>query len=203
MKSIITFLKATIVGGVLFLVPVIVIALILGKALQIAVKIAQPMADYIPVNTVVGIAVANFIAGAVIVVVCFAAGLAARSAFARGVVEAAENRFLWRMPGYGFVKGVTDSFGPEDRDMAMRPVIARFDDSSQIAFEVERLPDDAVVVFIPGTPDPWSGDVVIMGPDRIEALPITTLVAVQILRRQGKGTGEALGTGSVRLLSQH
>ena len=42
MKS---FFRATIVGGVLFLLPAVLIALILGYAMRMIVRIAQPLSD--------------------------------------------------------------------------------------------------------------------------------------------------------------
>ena len=39
----------------------------------------------------------------------------------------------------------------------MRPVLARFENSWQIAFEIERIPGGIITVYVPGAPDPWSG----------------------------------------------
>jgi uncharacterized membrane protein len=71
----------------------------------------------------------------------------------------------------------------------MKPVLAKMDDASQLAFEVERLQDGRVVVYVPGAPDPWSGGVLVMTEDRIEPLPISMVAAVQNLRALGRGTG--------------
>jgi uncharacterized membrane protein len=198
MKSLLAFMKATIMGGVLFLVPLIVITFVLGKALQIAIKVAEPLAHYIPVGRVAGIAIADLIACGIIVFVCFVAGIFARSTRARAIMEKAENKVLWKLPGYGFVKGVTESLVADEKGMSLRPVLVRFDDNAQVAFEVERLPGGEVVVFLPSSPDPWSGGVAIMEASRVEALPGTMLATVQNLRQLGRGTQQILVKGGSR-----
>jgi uncharacterized membrane protein len=192
MKSLLRFVKDTMLGGLVFLVPVIGIVFVLGKALQLSKKVAKPLAAYLPVDTFAGIVLADMFAIAFIVSICFIAGFAARSSLASGFVRNAETKFLWKIPGYGFVKGLTDSIGGTDVDATMRPVLAKLDDAAQVAFEIERLEDGRVVVFVPGAPDPWSGAVQIFTPDRIEPLPISMMAAVQNLRMLGRGTRQML-----------
>jgi uncharacterized membrane protein len=79
-NSINSFLKATVVGGLVFLVPVVLIAVVLRYALQFARKIAAPSADVLPFSHVVGVAVATPIAVVILVVIAFLAGLLARTA---------------------------------------------------------------------------------------------------------------------------
>ena len=50
----IKFVKTTIVGGLLFLLPIVVVSIILGYAMQLAGKVAQPIAKLLP-DAVVGI----------------------------------------------------------------------------------------------------------------------------------------------------
>ena len=78
------------------------------------------------------------------------------------------------------------------RACCVKPVLARMDDASQLAFEVERLEDGRVVVYVPGAPDPWSGGILVMTEDRIEPLPISMVAAVQNLRALGRGTNTIL-----------
>jgi uncharacterized membrane protein len=192
MKPVLAFVKATVIGGLLFLVPVIVVGFVVGKALQWSMKLAQPMAGFLPIDSVVGIAFADVLGLVTIMAVCFVAGLVARNSLASNTVREAEARFLWKIPAYSFVKGLADSFGGEDGAATLRPVLARFDDAAQLAFEVERLRDGRVVIYVPGAPDPWSGAVLVMTEDRIEPLPVSMVAAVQNLRALGRGAGAVL-----------
>ena len=191
MKKIVEFVKATLVGGLVFLVPVVLTVYIVGKALFVAKKLAEPVSSHLPLGTVVGVAVVDLLGLLIIMLICFFAGLVARSARARSLVDQAEHRFLWKLPVYGMVKGVTESIS-EAETKSFKPVLARLDDASQIAFEIERLSDGRVVVFMPGAPDAWSGSVMIMTEDRVSPLSISVVNAVQNLRARGKGTAALL-----------
>jgi uncharacterized membrane protein len=188
------FIGTTLVGGVLFLVPVVMATFFLGKALKLMEKLAAPIAKHVPVESLAGVAVLDLVAIAVLVVICFLAGLVARSEAARRLMNAFEAKVLWKVPGYTFVKAVTASFSDEDDDAA-QVVLCRFDDLMQVGFEIERLPDGRVVVYVPAVPVPWSGSVIVMDPERVQVLDAKFVAVMRSLRRFGIGTADLL-TGS-------
>src|SRR5262245_43272621 len=100
------FLRTTIAGGVLFLVPVIVIVTILEKAFVLAHKIVAPIASHLPFQSIIGVAINKVLAITLLVGVCFLAGLLARTAMARRCVEWLETSLLSNIPGYEFMKGM-------------------------------------------------------------------------------------------------
>lgn len=71
-------LKTTILGGLLFLVPLAFLAIVLGSAFQVSMLLVDPIDAVTPIETVAGIAFINVMAIVLIVVVCFLAGLAAQ-----------------------------------------------------------------------------------------------------------------------------
>ena len=62
MKGLFRFLKTTLIGGIVFLVPVIIIVAIIGKAFEIMKKVADPLSALIPIDSVGGVVVVNLIA---------------------------------------------------------------------------------------------------------------------------------------------
>ena len=129
------------------------------------------------------------------VLVCLLAGFAARTVTAGKLVHKLESNFLSQIPVYAFVKGMTASLAGAEEGDEMKAVLARLDDYSQIAFEIERLEGGNVAVYLPGAPNPWSGSVCIMTEDRIQPIDATMMSAVQTIRHLGKGSGELLGAG--------
>jgi uncharacterized membrane protein len=191
MRGALAFFKTTVVGGLVFLVPVIILIAILGKALQLMSGVAAPLAGRIPVDSVVGIALANVIAGVAVVILCFAAGVGARSSYAKKAVDSLDSRLMSMVPGYALVKGMTGSLGGDGAE-SLTPVMVKFNDSSQIAFEVEKIEDGRVVVYLPGAPNPWSGAVLLMEEDRVERLGKPPTAAIRHMRTLGRGTGNLL-----------
>ena len=196
MGSKIQFLKTTLIGGLVFLVPVIVLVAVVGKALELMKLAAVPLAAFVPVDSVAGIAIANLLAAVGILLLCFLAGLAARTRLAARVVEGIESGFLMKIPTYTFVKGMTASFSSAEGETELAPVLAKFDDAWQVAFEVERQPGRKVAVYVPGAPNPWSGGVFLMDEERIERLEIPMAAAIQNVRRLGRGSNALLGKES-------
>ena len=59
----------------------------------------------------------------------------------------------------GFTEALLATFPTAGLSM---PVVASFDDQSQVGFEVEGLDNGLVADFLPGSPDTWSGTVAYM-----------------------------------------
>jgi len=183
------FIKATLVGGLLFLLPLVVVVLIIGKAFQISMMVAKPLGALIPIDSVGGVALVNILAALVILVLCYLAGLLARVSGVKRKVAGLEELLVAAIPGYAFAKTmVSGVVKAEDEVGKMTPVLVRLDDYKQIAFEVERTPGGNVVIFLPGAPNPWSGSVAYVSEDRVETLDMTPQAAIKNLRVLGRGS---------------
>jgi uncharacterized membrane protein len=190
------FVKATVIGGLLFMLPLVVVALIIGKAYQISMVVAKPLGALIPIEHVGGIALANILAALVILVLCYLAGLVARFSSIKGKVARIEELLIATLPGYTFAKTlVSGMVKAEDEVGRMTPVLVRLDDYKQIAFEVERTPGGNVVVFLPGAPNPWSGSVVYVSEDRVEPLDMAPQDAIKNIRVLGRGSVKITSVG--------
>jgi uncharacterized membrane protein len=186
------FVKTTVIGGIVFLIPIVVLIAVLGKALEVTGAIASPLAARFPVETIGTFAVSHLLALVILVLICFAAGLLARTTAAQRLIEGLENRFLSKLPPYALLKAKTQSMlSPEDVE-GMTPVAVRFDDSWQIAFEIERLQGDKVALFLPGAPDPWAGTVCVVTADRVTPLDVSIPFIAKLEKRLGRGAGDAL-----------
>jgi uncharacterized membrane protein len=189
-----SFLKTTFLGGVLFLAPVVVLIALFEKALGYAQKAVVPLADALFKGTFAHAFVSDLLAFGLLLVLCFLAGLAAKTAFARKSVDALEKKVLGKVPFYDSTKSkVLATLQSQSQEgETMRPVLARFEDSWQIAFEVERIPGGITTVYVPGAPDPWSGSVCFMTEDRIQAIDPAMSPVLKTLKDLGKGSNEQL-----------
>jgi uncharacterized membrane protein len=186
------FLKTTIIGGIIFLVPIVFFIAIIGKALQITVKIAIPLAKIFGISSTGGVAAVELLAILILLLFCFLAGLAAKTRRAKKFVESLEVNVLEKVPAYALLKAKSQNILSPQEAAGLTPVMARFDDSWQIAFEIERLEQDKVVVYLPGSPDPWSGAVAVITADRVTTLTADSLTTANLLKRLGKGAAAVL-----------
>lgn len=188
----IRFIKTTVLGGILFLVPIVIFIAVIGKALELTDRVATPVAKVLPVESFGGMAVVELIALGILVLACFIAGLAARTETARRLVLSLESNVLDKVPAYALMKAKTGSVLTPDDTKDMQPVLIRFDDSWQLGFVVEAIGDDRSMIFLPGAPDPWSGSVCAVTNDRLQALPINIKDVAVLMKRLGKGSSEAV-----------
>jgi uncharacterized membrane protein len=180
------FLKATVIGGALFLVPIVVLLGILGKAFEFFRKLTVPLAEALPETIIAGIPTPRLLAFLAIVLFCFLAGLFARTALAKRAVAWVESALLSNIPGYTFMKNMGESVaGVQGKNQEV--VLARIEDAWQIAFVVERMQQGHVAVYVPGAPNPWSGSVYLMTEDRIKPLEVPTAAAMKVIKGLGLG----------------
>ena len=159
-----------------------------GKALDIMTRVATPMGHMLPVDSIGGVVVGNLLALSALALLCFFAGLVAKSKLAAKVYRSLDNMLL-AIPGYAFVKGFTDGMAEtQENAKSLIPVLVRFDDHEQIGFEIERLAQGKVVVYLPGAPSPWSGSVVYFSAERVKRLDLTVAQASNNIRRLGRGS---------------
>ena len=188
-------IRTIAVGGLIFLVPFAVALLLLGKVYSVSKQVAEPLDGLIPIEAIGGVALANILAVAIIVLACFLAGLVATRTWGQRLYKKFDDILLNLIPRYGFIKSMTENLGGQ-HESTLRPVLVRFDDLAQIGFEVERGPGDLVTVYLPGSPDPWSGSVAQVTSDRVDALAVDFATVIQSLRKLGRGSSALIGSTS-------
>ena len=192
MNPIKSFLKATLVGGLMFLVPVVLVALVLRHALQFAGKIAQPIAAVLPISHLGGVAIATIIAVAVLLCIAFLAGLLSRTGPGRRVTHWFEESILGGMPQYRMVKSLAEGLTQLENGAGMQPVLMRGDEGWMLGYQMEELPDGWRVVFLPASPTPMSGNVMYVEASRVQSLDLSMRDAMQLVKRLGIGSAEKL-----------
>ena len=185
------FIRTTILGGLVFLVPVVAFALVIDTVFQFMLAVAEPMADVFPIDFVGGVAIANIIAALIILLICFIAGLIARAGPAQKLADTVENAILSKIPGYSLVKGLASSLTPE-KTADMHPVLVTLGYSRRVGMEVENIGDDRVAVYFPGSPNAWSGEVHVVGREQVERLEKPLGVVIEHAEQLGKGSSDIL-----------
>lgn len=181
-------MKATILGGVLALAPLVIVVIILAKAFEISLRVAEPINRIIKLDTALGVVAVNLIALLLIVGFCYLAGVLAQKAFLSGRMQKLEGLLIDLIPGYAAFRVVVGSMSSkENMEDRMKPVLVRFDDYDQIAFEIEKGKGQSVL-FLPGTPSAWSGSSAVVDQERVTYLNVPAHQAVKLMRIFGRGS---------------
>lgn len=191
-NPILDFFVTTLIGGAVFLVPIGMLVWIGYQAVLIMLKVAEPLARFIPVDTVGGVALANLIALAAVIALCFVAGLIARHTIAGPMVKKLDS-VLINVPGYSIIRGIKSGFDTEEHEK-MRPVALQLGSAERIGLEIERLSDGRSMVYIPSSPSTWSGITQILPADQVTYLEIPVTKVVELTEKFGHGVEDLLQT---------
>ena len=190
MKTIASLVKTTAIGGLVFLLPLVLLVVVFGKAFNIIKTVSMPLVNLISADKFVGYAVADLITLTVLLVVTLLAGLLARSPVFDNFYKKIDAVILQVFPGYSYIKGMTGSLSDSEAEQSLKPVAAIQDDTVLIGYEVERLSDGWVAVYLPGAPDARSGSVAYFTDDRIVPLDTDFAGMASCLKTLGSGSSK-------------
>lgn len=180
-------IRTTVAGGVLFLVPLVLILFLLSKALKVAERLSQPVVNAIGVKTVGGVALGTLVAIATLILVSFVAGLAARTRLGRAAYSTLENSILGILPQWRMARGLVESFGGE-KASDVEVVLVPTDAGWCMGFVLEKPPGDWWTVFIPGAPQWTSGSISYARSEQVHQTGLTAAEAILLIRRCGVGS---------------
>ncbi len=187
------FLRRTIVGGFFVLLPLLGAAFLLGGLLRAVQQILNPIINVVSADQLGGTLVADLVAAAVVILICFAMGVAVEMPMGKALRARLESTVLGRLPGYTFFKRLTGQLSGADRAFG-RPVIVSFDDSSQFGFVIDEAAE--ATVFLPSTPGVATGTIVVVSRDRLRDVDATAAEFLQSLSKWGFDSQRFLSTSS-------
>jgi uncharacterized membrane protein len=180
-------LSTTLIGGLVFLLPMIVVLVVVGHAMQIAVQAVTPLVQYLPGAQAGGIALVTAVAVLLLLALCYGAGVVARGAFARSLSARFEEKLTAVYPRYQVIKAMSQNLHGAVGQQVLKPVLLCLGDQQQLAYDIERLADGRAVVFVPGAPDAWSGSVLLVEASRLQALAVDPAAVARSLQSMGHG----------------
>ena len=157
MNAIAQFVRTTIVGGLLFLAPIVVLLVILAKAFEYAKKGLNGIFVYFPAAYELSAGAATALSVAIVALVCFLAGLLARTVPAQHIVNALESSVLSKIPAYEYLKQESASALGAAQSTDLPVVFVPMEGGWQLGLQTEPLGDGLVPIFVPGAPNPHSG----------------------------------------------
>jgi uncharacterized membrane protein len=194
MRQFAQLLLLTLVRGIVFLVPIVLIAVLAREGYQMLRRVAQPIARLLPEDRVFGILAEDLISVVTIILLFLIAGVFVGTRPGRLLSARLERSILYRVPGYLLVRGAVGSFpGLNNREMRPEPSLVETDDGWAFALLVEREPPGFCTVFLPDSPTPTSGSVRIVEATRVRPLDVSMLNVLACLTRSGTGAGVLAG----------
>lgn len=185
MKTLVEFIRTTLIGGVLILLPIYLVVLLMLNMASAGMKLIAPiMAGISTTAEFTGVA-----AVLVIVAACFITGVMVRTGPGHRAIESLQHRILEKIPGYKVLRNVVSRFDGDKDLESFQPALAEIEDALVPAIIIEHLPDGQFVVLVPSVPTPFAGALYILSPARVHRVDVPLRHLLQVYTRWGEGTG--------------
>lgn len=192
-----------VLGGALFLLPLIVVLLLLYHAMRAVATVLHPAARaLLPVESVGGVALVDVLAIAGLLGVGFVAGLIARTPAGRRIQGTLERAILGKMPGYTLLKSATAEHADLGMGADVDVALARLDETWVLAFIMERHASGLLTVFVPSAPTPLAGAVYFLSEDQVRRVDVPVGRAMKCLMQLGVGAAAVLDSQPAMLTPQ-
>jgi uncharacterized membrane protein len=192
MQALKDFIKTTIVGGLVFLVPLVLVLLVLRHAMSLTVSFTGPIAAAFAGHKIVGVTIATLLAALTLLVVSFVAGLFARTEVGRNLARWLEDSLLGNLPQYRMMTTMAEGLAQIEDSASLRPVLVSVEGGWQLGYWVEDLRPGWVVVFVPQAPTPMAGNIMYMPQERVRPLDMPIGEALILVKRLGVGSAKFL-----------
>jgi len=186
MRTIAEFIKTTLIGGIIIVLPVYIAVLLILKAVQGLLAAVKPITAAIPAS----VEFDEILAILVLAVICFIAGLIVRTRAGLRAKNAMERRVLQRLPGYTLLRGLAGRVTGQADEPSFAPALAEIEEALVPALIVEKLEDGSYTVLVPSVPTPMAGAIYILPPERVHPVDVPFTVALKVFSKWGTGAGE-------------
>ncbi len=196
MKRLAAFLKATMLGGLFVVLPLVVVFGLLTKLVMGVHAAAQSVMAKIAGE---GSEAAHFpiiFAILILVGISFAFGLALTSRRGQTSGRWLEGKVLFRIPGYAALRAIVGGLADASSEGVVKPALLTLDPGIEcFVLVIEDHGGDYLTVYIPNSPNPGSGNVQVVRRDLVRMLNVrmTDITAVQ----------HQFGMGSAKVLAKH
>ena len=159
MKKLKEFVKTTILGGVIVLLPVLLTGFLLNWLFNFITGLINPLTKMVVEKAQMQKYVADVVVIIIIITICFVVGLLVRTKLGRFFHRLMEKRILKVMPGYTLFRNTIKQFLGQDKAPVSRVALVQAFGNSTLmtGFVTDQHPDGRYTVFVPSALNPTTG----------------------------------------------
>lgn len=193
MKRLALFLKTTTIGGLFVVLPLIVVLGLLGKAVMGVHEAAQSIMAKLAGEQSEAAHFPLIFALLFVVSVSFLFGLAMTSRRGHATSRWFEGKLLFRIPGYAAVRAIVGGLADSSNEGVVKSGLLTVDPGIEcFVLVIEDHGDGHLTVFLPGSPNPASGNVQIVQKDLVRMLNVRMTAVTSVLQQWGMGSAKVL-----------
>lgn len=195
MKRTQTFVSTSLLGGLIVILPIAILVLVGRWLFGLVRSWVGPLTEWVFGRVALPALVEDGLVVLLLLLACFLVGVVVRTRIGRFVHNNLEGRLLSIAPGYSLVKETVMQFlGRKATPFTKVALVQVFESEVRMtAFVTDEHPDGRYTVFVPTGPNPTSGNIYHLRPERVQLIdaPIETALRTVI----------SCGAGSYQLMA--
>ncbi len=194
------FLRKSLFGGIVVLLPIILLSLLLKWAFYFVTDLIQPLTDYVITRFSLPELTADIVVILVIVIICFTVGTVVSTSIGKWL-HGHFDKYLARLaPGYKLIKEIViQFFGDSDAspfssgEVAIVQLFGASCPTTVTAIVTSKHDNGTITVFMPTGPNPTSGNIYHLPAELVEIRPdISVENMMKSIIACGAGSGKLM-----------
>ena len=190
MRQLREFILTTLIGGVIVLLPIIIMIWVVRILVTLIETALRPLTSLI--NLEVPDIVLNIIALVAVILFSFVIGLVVRTRFGSTLYNYVEEQWLERIPVYSSIRDIVQQFSGRKKPPFNQVVIVKGFGLLMTGFVTDDNGDDMYTVFVPTAPNPTNGFVFHVHKNNLQFVDVKTESAMRTVVGMGVGSQELL-----------
>jgi len=192
MKKLGSFLKTTLMGGLLVVLPIVLTFLLLRWVFNVVTGLIAPLTEVIVVQTSAQRIVGDILAILIIILIFFFVGLAVKTRFGGYLLCRLEKHILKIAPGYSLFKETLKQLMGKDQRPFSKVVLGKpfGGETLMTGLVADELPDGRFTVFFPSALNPTTGLLCHIKHEDLTHIEVTVEEAMRTIIGCGVGTSE-------------
>ncbi len=194
------FIRKSLFGGIVVLLPVILLSLILKWAFYFVTDLIQPLTDYVINQFSLPELTADIVVIVLIVVICFSVGTIVSTGIGKWVHGHLDKYLIKLAPGYKLIKEIVSQFfGDSDSspfssgEVAIVKLFGANCPTTVTAIVTSKHADGTITIFMPTGPNPTSGNIYHLPAELVDIRPdISVESMMKSIIACGAGSGKLM-----------
>jgi len=180
--------RAFILGGIFFILPLLIVIVLIEKAVQLLSPLGKKLSEIFDLHSLFGTAAVTIVCLFLILLFCLLGGILVDKGFVHQYSRKVEEKLFLFFPAFQMLKyRLLGNEGMRTDDI-WEAILMREEDTSRVAFITDQSDDNGYIsVFIPDAPRMDSGEIRYFKKGECEYHPITMKEAMSALNNFGKG----------------
>ena len=186
MQAMIKFIKTTVMGAVVVIIPMAIILWILADVFNKLITATAPLTKNMTFGPLSNAIIAMIFVVLVIILVFFIAGLLLNSFWGKSIKNWLESKVFENIPMFATLKQLTQRVaGIENSNFPVVEIDLYGTDVKVLGIAVDKLSDGRLMVYAPSSPVITVGQLYIVAEDRAKQLDVSIPDAINCLSKLG------------------